>query len=80
MIGALVAQIEERFAELEKQMGDPAVIGDRQRNAEVGRSYRQLEPAAKLAAEWRHVQDDGTVGGAAHASVGDADHVSHALA
>jgi peptide chain release factor 1 len=58
VIGALVAEIEERFAELEKQMGDPAVIGDRQRNAEVGRSYRQLEPAAKLAAEWRHVQDD----------------------
>jgi peptide chain release factor 1 len=58
VIGALVAQIEERFAELEKRMGDPAVIGDRQRNAEVGRSYRQLEPAAKLAAEWRHVQDD----------------------
>ena len=58
MIGALVAQIEERFAELEKQMGDPTVIGDRQRNAEVGRAYSQLEPAARLAAEWRHVQDD----------------------
>jgi peptide chain release factor 1 len=58
VIGALVAQIEERFAELEKQMGDPTVIGDRQRNAEVGRAYSQLEPAARLAAEWRHVQDD----------------------
>ena len=58
MIGALVAQIEERFAELEKQMGDPTVIGDRQRNADVGRAYSQLEPAARLAAEWRHVQDD----------------------
>ena len=58
MIGALVAQIEERFAELADQMVDPAVIGDRQRNAEVGRAYRQLEPAAKLAVEWRHAQDD----------------------
>jgi peptide chain release factor 1 len=58
VIGALVAQIEERFAELEKQMGDPTVIGDRQRNADVGRAYSQLEPAARLAAEWRHVQDD----------------------
>ena len=58
MIGALVAQIEERFAELARQMVDPAVIADRQRNAEVGRSYRQLEPAAKLAVEWRHAQDD----------------------
>ena len=34
----------------------PAVIGDRRRNAEVGRAYRQLEPAAALAAEWRHAQ------------------------
>jgi peptide chain release factor 1 len=58
VIGALVAQIEERFAELARQMVDPAVIADRQRNAEVGRAYRQLEPAAKLAVEWRHAQDD----------------------
>jgi peptide chain release factor 1 len=58
VIAALVAQIEERFAELANQMVDPAVIGDRQRNAEVGRAYRSLEPAAKLAVEWRHAQDD----------------------
>jgi peptide chain release factor 1 len=58
VITALVAQIEERFAELANQMVDPAVIGDRQRNAEVGRAYRALEPAAKLAVEWRHAQDD----------------------
>jgi peptide chain release factor 1 len=58
MIHALVAQIEQRFAELGEQMVDPAVIGDRQRNAEVGRAYSQLEPAAKLAAQWRHAQDD----------------------
>jgi len=58
VIDALVAQIEERFAELGAQMVDPVVIGDRQRNAEVGRAYSQLEPAAKLAAQWRHAQDD----------------------
>ncbi len=58
MIAALVGQIEERFAELGAQMVDPAVIADRSRNAEVGRAYRQLEPAAKLAAQWRHAQDD----------------------
>jgi peptide chain release factor 1 len=34
------------------------VIGDRARYAEVGRAYRQLEPAAKLAAEWRRARDD----------------------
>ena len=53
-----MAQIEERFAELGRLMVDPAVIADRQRNAEVGRAYSQLEPAAKLAAQWRHAQDD----------------------
>ncbi len=58
MIDPLVQQIEERFAELGRQMVDPNVIGDRQRNAEVGRAYSQLEPAAKLAAQWRHAQDD----------------------
>jgi peptide chain release factor 1 len=54
----LVEQIESRFAELSGQMSDPAVIGDRQRLAEVGRAYHQLEPAAKLAGEWRHAVDD----------------------
>ncbi len=58
MIEDLVEQIETRFAELGEQMTDPAVIGDRARYAEVGRAYRQLEPAAKLAAQWRHAQDD----------------------
>jgi peptide chain release factor 1 len=58
LIERLVEGIETRFAELAAQMADPAVIADRQRNAEVGRAYRQLEPAAKLAAEWRHAQDD----------------------
>src|SRR5215216_747802 len=39
-------------------MSDPEVIGDRQRYAEVGREYRRLEPAAKLAEEWRRATDD----------------------
>src|SRR5438309_8067317 len=39
-------------------MTDAAVISDRARYAEVGRAYSQLEPAAKLAAEWRRAQDD----------------------
>jgi peptide chain release factor 1 len=58
MIEDLVAQIESRFAEFGEQMTDPEVISDRERYAEVGRAYRQLEPAAKLAAEWRRAQDD----------------------
>ena len=58
MIEDLIEQIEVRFAELGEQMTDPEVIGDRHRYAEVGRAYRQLEPAAKLAAQWRRAQDD----------------------
>ena len=49
MIEKLVEQIEERFAELERQMSDPEVIADRERYAAVGREYRELEPAHELA-------------------------------
>jgi peptide chain release factor 1 len=58
VIEDLVQQIEARFAELGAQLTDPAVIGDRTRYAEAGRAYSQLEPAAKLAAQWRRAQDD----------------------
>jgi peptide chain release factor 1 len=58
MIDALVNQIEGRFAELERQMSDPDVIADRERYAEVGREYRELEPAHELAREWLTLKDD----------------------
>jgi peptide chain release factor 1 len=58
MIDALVEQIETRFAELEREMSDPAVIGDRERYAGVGREYRELEPARELAREYRTLRDD----------------------
>ncbi len=58
MIRLLVNQIEARHAEVQAQMSDPAVIGNRQRYAEAGRSYTQLAAAAKLAEAWRRAQDD----------------------
>jgi peptide chain release factor 1 len=58
MIEALVDQIESRFSELEAQMADPAVIGDRQHYAEVGRGYRELQQAHALAGKWRTLKDD----------------------
>ena len=58
MVEKLVEQIESRFAELSEQMSDPEVIGDRTRYADVGRAYRQLEPASALATEYRRVADD----------------------
>jgi peptide chain release factor 1 len=54
----LVDQIQDRFAELERQMSDPEVIADRERYAEVGREYRELEPAHALAQEWLTLKDD----------------------
>jgi len=58
MIDQLVEQIEDRFAELQRQMSDPEVIGDRERYAEVGREYRDLEPAHELATEYVRLRDD----------------------
>jgi peptide chain release factor 1 len=58
VIEQLVEQIETRFAELEGLMSDPEVIGDRERYAEVGREYRELQAAHELAGEWRTVRDD----------------------
>ncbi len=58
MIEQLVEQIRARFSELEEQMSDPAVIGDRERYAEVGREYRDLQPARELAVEYMTLKDD----------------------
>ena len=58
VIEQLVEQIEARFADAEREMGDPDVISDRDRYAAAGRTYRQLAPAARLAEEWRRAVDD----------------------
>jgi peptide chain release factor 1 len=58
MIDELVTQIEERFGGLERDLADPAVIADRARFAQLSRAYRDLEPAARLAADYRRTADD----------------------
>jgi peptide chain release factor 1 len=58
VIEQLVEQIEMRFADAQREMSDPEIFGDRNRAAAAGRSYRQLEPAAKLAEQWRRAVDD----------------------
>jgi peptide chain release factor 1 len=58
VIESLVEQIESRFSDLEAQMSDPQVIGDRERYAAVGREYRELQPAHELAGRWRTLRDD----------------------
>jgi peptide chain release factor 1 len=54
----LVEQIETRFQELEDELGDPAVIGDRARFTAASRAYRELEEAARLAKQYRLAADD----------------------
>ncbi len=58
MIDNLVEQISSRYSELERDMADPTVIGDRERYAEVARAYRELEPAHGLAVEYARLRDD----------------------
>jgi len=58
VIDPLVEQIQSRFAELERQMSDPEVIADRERYAEVGREYRELQPAQELAEQYARLRDD----------------------
>ena len=58
MIEGLVEQIEARYADVQEQMSDPEVIGDRKRYADAGRLFNQLAPAAKLAEEWRLARSD----------------------
>jgi peptide chain release factor 1 len=53
VIEQLVEQIEARFADVQREMSDPEIFGDRNRAAAVGRLYRQLEVANKLAEQWR---------------------------
>ncbi|MDQ2897106.1 MAG: peptide chain release factor 1 [Actinomycetota bacterium] len=58
MIDDLVGQIEGRFLTLEGELADPSVIGDRERFTTASRAYRELEPAAKLAGEYRRAAND----------------------
>jgi peptide chain release factor 1 len=51
----LVAEIERRFAELEHQLGDPALIADQKRYAEVAREHKRLSTARELARRWREL-------------------------
>ena len=58
MIDGLVNQILSRFAELETELGDPAVIGDRERYTATRRAYSELETAARLATQYQRAMDD----------------------
>ncbi|TMK41882.1 MAG: peptide chain release factor 1 [Actinobacteria bacterium] len=58
MVESLVEQIEARFSEVQSELSDPEVIADRRRYADAGRRFAELEPAARLAEQWRRAADD----------------------
>jgi peptide chain release factor 1 len=51
----LVAEIERRFAELEQELGDPALMADQRRYAELAREHKELGRAHALAQRWREL-------------------------
>jgi peptide chain release factor 1 len=54
----LVDELERSYGELQERMSDPAVYDDHREAADVGRRLKELEPAYKLAKEWRAISDD----------------------
>ena len=49
----LVSQIEHSFAEVERELSDPAVATDQTRLAELGRRHKELAESSVLAGRWR---------------------------
>jgi len=58
MITELVERVENRFAELEAALADPATISDRNAFEAASRAYADLEEPARLAREWRRAVGD----------------------
>src|SRR5436305_3409616 len=58
MIDDLVSQVEARFGELQEELSDPDVIGDRERFRAASKTYADLDQAAKLGGEYRRAADD----------------------
>ena len=56
MIEKLIKEIEERYEELNRELSDPTVVEDRQRYAELAKAHSDLQPAFKLATEYREAE------------------------
>jgi len=52
-----LAKIEERLAELERQLSDPAVYGDRERLAALSREQKELTPVVTVFRAWRRAAE-----------------------
>ena len=54
----LIGELERSYEELQERLSDPAVYNDHREAAEIGRRLKELEPAHKLAQEWRSASTD----------------------
>src|ERR671912_83516 len=57
-IEKLIDDLERSYTELQERMSEPSVYDDQREAAEVGRRLKDLEPAYRLAQEWRVVSED----------------------
>jgi peptide chain release factor 1 len=55
---ALADELERSHAELQERLADPTVYSDRREAADLGRRLKELEPALRLAREWRQASTD----------------------
>jgi peptide chain release factor 1 len=52
--------LERRYQELANELGDPEVVGDRERYRTASKTYAELEPVVRKFAEYRKVHEDCT--------------------
>jgi peptide chain release factor 1 len=57
-IEKLIDDLERSYSELQERMSDPSVYNDQREAAEIGRRLKELDPAYKLAQEWRAMRED----------------------
>jgi peptide chain release factor 1 len=55
---ALADELERSHGELQERLADPTVYSDRREAADLGRRLKELEPALRVAREWRQASTD----------------------
>src|SRR4051794_19500985 len=60
VIDRLTHQIDQSYAEAERELADPGVAGDQRRLREVGRRYKRLGETKALADRWRAARQAAT--------------------
>jgi peptide chain release factor 1 len=56
LVERLVEQIEQSFAEVERELSDPEIANDRERYAPLGRRHKELSEAHALGLRWREAR------------------------